>query len=192
MEFFYKIKNFWKKYDFEIIIGLSLVVILIMIFIRLGKKGTWQDKIFLPGKHGRKNKEVFTDTTAETPKPSTDSKGETECRRALEEIFGKNFKKDRPDFLRNPVTANGEKGYNLELDCYNSELKIACEYQGVQHYKYTPYFHRTKEAFQNQKYKDYIKRDLCRKNGIFLIEVPYTVKIEDIKKFLVEQMKAKI
>jgi hypothetical protein len=80
---------------------------------------------------------------------------------------------------------------NLELDCYNEELKIAVEYNGIQHYKYIPFFHKNKEAFQNQKYRDYMKREICEKNGIKLIEVPNTVKIENIESYLREKLKMK-
>jgi hypothetical protein len=67
-------------------------------------------------------------------------------------------------------------------------LKLACEYNGAQHYKYIPYFHKTKDSFHNQKYRDYMKRDLCNKNGITLIEVPYTVKIEHIENYIIDKL----
>ena len=113
-----------------------------------------------------------------------DSRGEIECRRVLEKIFKRPFNKIRPNFLNNPVT---DGNYNLELDCYNDDLKIAVEYSGRQHYEYTPYFHKNKEAFYNQKYRDELKKRMCKDNGIILIEVPYTVKIENIEQFLVNK-----
>lgn len=112
-----------------------------------------------------------------------ESEGEKECRRVLENMFSKPFPKARPDFLNNSVTSS-----NLELDCYNEEMKLAVEYQGVQHYKYVPYFHPNKEAFMNQKYRDEMKRALCRQNGITLIEVPYTVPVEEIESYLRSQL----
>ena len=39
--------------------------------------------------------------------------------------------------------------------------------------------------FQTQKYRDEIKRMLCVKNGINLIEIPYTVKLRDMETFLI-------
>ena len=30
----------------------------------------------------------------------------------------------------------------MELDMYNKEIGVACEYNGKQHYEYVPYFHR--------------------------------------------------
>jgi len=106
-----------------------------------------------------------------------DSRGELACRRYLETKFKVAFPKQRPDFLRNPIT-----NQQLELDCYNPSLRLAVEYQGEQHYKYIPHFHSTRDSFLNQKYRDEIKRDLCEKNNITLIEVPYTVT--DIASFL--------
>jgi hypothetical protein len=106
-----------------------------------------------------------------------DSSGELACRRHLETKFKASFPKQRPDFLRNPIT-----NQQLELDCYNSSMRLAVEYQGEQHYKYIPHFHPTRDSFLNQKYRDEIKRDLCQKNNIILIEVPHSVI--DIAAFL--------
>jgi len=63
------------------------------------------------------------------------------------------------------------------------------EYNCIQHYKYVPFFHKTKDSFYNQKYRDDMKRRLCRENGITLIEVPYTVKFEHIRGFLIAELK---
>jgi len=175
-----KIREVWKSHGFEITLGLAVVFILVMSLLRRGKKGTWNTSIAQP---------------LSSPKTqsgnSRDSKGEVECRRVLEQMFRKPFHKARPDFLRNPVTSDQRSDNNLELDCYNPELRLAVEYNGIQHYKYVPYFHKSRDAFQNQKYRDHMKRDLCEKNGITLIEVPYTVKVPDIHAFLVAKLSPK-
>ena len=105
------------------------------------------------------------------------SKGENECRRILEEITGMKFYKVRPDFMKNPVT-----GVFLELDCYNDDLKLAVEYNGAQHDKYNKFMHQG-------SIRDYIKKTLCKENNVYLIVVPHTIKIKDLKKFLIEQLK---
>lgn len=163
--------------SFEVAILLSICVIVIFSIYRkiTGENGSWASKIFFNNNQKKEKK-----------KAPADSKGETECRRVLETLFEKPFPKIRPDMLRNPIT-EGEN--NLELDCYNDDLKLAVEYNGIQHYKYVPYFHKTKDSFHNQKYRDYVKRDLCKKNGIVLIEVPYTVKVEDIDGYLKRELK---
>lgn len=104
-----------------------------------------------------------------------ESKGEKICRKHLEKRMSTKFNKERPDFLKNPITNN-----NLELDCYSPELKLALEYNGKQHYEFSPIFHKTKTDFYNQKYRDEIKKRLCYENGIDLIEVPYSVTHERI------------
>ena len=38
-------------------------------------------------------------------------------------------------------------------------------------------FHKNKEHFLNQKYRDELKNMICKQNRILLIRVPYTIKI---------------
>ena len=115
-----------------------------------------------------------------------DSKGELICRRYLEERFRKKFDKERPKYMFNSVT-----GKPLEFDCFNKELLIACEYNGRQHYEYTPYFHKSRADFQNQMYRDKMKRDICLKLGINLIEVPYNIKHEEIPNYIEKELRKK-
>ena len=107
------------------------------------------------------------------------SKGELMCKAILEELFNKPFISIRPDWLKNPIGT-----HNLELDCYNKELGLAVEYSGIQHFEYTPRFHKNKECLKTQQYRDYIKKQACEKNGVTLIVVPYTVKHSKIKEYL--------
>ncbi len=168
----------WKTYGFEIVVITSLVFILFTGFIYWikGKKGSWTPF----------NTKFNINDNKINKFPLRESKGEIECKRVLEKIFKKSFPKDRPNFLRNPVTGGN---FNLELDCYNKDLKLAVEYSGKQHYVYTPYFHKNKESFTNQKYRDYMKKTMCKDNGIILIEVPYTVEIKDIESFILKELR---
>lgn len=114
------------------------------------------------------------------PKPPKKcSNGERICREVLEEMYGKPFDCVRPDFLKNPET-----GRNLELDCYNDELKIALEYNGIQHYKWPNFTGQTKEQFISQLRRDKYKADICEKHGIYLIRVPYNVSHNGIKDYI--------
>jgi len=105
------------------------------------------------------------------------SKGELACKIYVEKLFGKSFEKIRPEILKNKVT-----GQNLEIDLYNDELKLGIEYNGLQHYKYCPGIHKNYEHFQTQKYRDEMKKMMCKEAGITLIEVPYNEK--DIPSYL--------
>ena len=107
------------------------------------------------------------------------SKGEAECCYALEKIFRRPFTTVRPKFLKNPET-----GRNLELDCYNAELKVAVEYNGTQHYEWPNFLNQTKAVWKAQIRRDILKRELCDKESIYLITVPDTVRLHDIEDFI--------
>lgn len=108
------------------------------------------------------------------------SRGEEVCQRVAEAFFGVPFRKCRPDFLRNPVTQE-----RLELDLYNDELRLAIEFHGQQHYFFSKFYHtNSKDKFQNQQYRDFLKRDLCRQHRIHLIVVPFSMHEDDIPPFL--------
>lgn len=190
-----KIRELWDNYGFEIIIVLCVIfLILFGIFNKIsGNKGTFSSRKnilhSIPGATKASATVMEHDMrrgspTGESPRGPRESKGETECRRVLELLFNRPFTSQRPDFLRNPVTGGN---FNLELDCYNAGMKLAAEYNGVQHYKYSPYFHKSNEHFMNQKYRDDMKRRICKEHGVTLIEVPYTVKLHDIKNFIVKE-----
>jgi hypothetical protein len=111
---------------------------------------------------------------------------ENECRSFLEETFQVPFPTIRPDFLKRPTTKR-----NLELDCYNSDLKLALEYQGSQHRVYLPLFHKFDEAnFHDQLEKDAWKAQRCKELGIDLIIVPDTIPRSELRAFLTAELRA--
>lgn len=103
--------------------------------------------------------------------------------KTITHLLGKPFEKCRPDWLINPISE-----YPMELDGYNEELKIAVEYNGKQHYEFSNFFHSTLDKFNAQLSRDNLKRQLCKEHDIFLIEVPYTVEIKDIAKFISDKL----
>lgn len=182
---------FYNEYGFKILVyGAIFIIAIIFVYNRLySQRGSFVDysNYMLDLFNKPVGLPTYTDDDDDDANRGatrrTTSRGEIECKRSIENITGKPFEKRRPSFLRNHIT-----DANLELDCYNEELKLAVEYNGEQHYKFVPYFHRTRDAFYNTKYRDDIKRQLCAKNGIRLIVVPYTVDIDDITNFLSQQL----
>lgn len=173
--------SFCKNYTYELLLLFCVVFLLALALYQkvTGKKGTWADKyIYIPNQFSSQN------TRNQKKSKPFESKGEKECKRVLERYFSRPFPKARPSYMNNSVT-----NFNLELDCYCRELGLAVEYNGKQHYQYIPYFHRNKDAFRCQQYRDVMKRDLCKKNNICLIEVPYTVKNDDIERYLIQKLK---
>ena len=62
------------------------------------------------------------------------------------------------------------------LDIYIPSLNLGIEYQGIQHYESVDFFGGEK-ALIHRKELDQRKRILCEKNGIKLLEWPYTDEI---------------
>ncbi len=179
---------FWKRWRVPLVIAFFLLTVLVAWLVR-EKQGTWNTYVLVPKPAVVKRVRFADEQPSAPPAPQgADSKGEIECREALRRMFRRPFHKARPDFLRNDVT--GGK-FNLELDCYDEELKIAVEYQGRQHYEYVPYWHRTKAEFMNQKYRDEIKRMKCKEAKVILVEVPYKVKHADIETYLRKEFAAR-
>ena len=119
------------------------------------------------------------DKNVKKSKPKIKGKYENKCREVFENIFKTEFSKIRPSFLRNNKT-----GKNMELDGYNSDLKLAFEYQGQQHYNFSPYFHKTEEKFAEQVYRDKLKKELCEKNEIKLVEIPFNIEYDDLENYI--------
>ena len=120
----------------------------------------------------------------DAPSQRFESKGETLCRAALEKRYGVPFINIRPEWLKNPETNRC-----LELDCYNEKLKIAVEYNGIQHYVWPNGFtHQTYEDFVKQMYRDKIKQELCHEHGIHLIVVPYNVPPHLIESYILSKL----
>lgn len=125
----------------------------------------------------------FKNLKMDTCNLNGDSKGENYCRSVLEKLFNRPFPKVRPDFLNNPET-----GKNLEIDCYNEELKLGLEYNGIQHYCWPNFTKQTKEEFIQQRRRDLYKIEQCNKLGIYLIPVPYNVPYNLIPQFIINYL----
>ncbi len=108
------------------------------------------------------------------------------CRAFFEVIFRKEFKKSCPSWL---VT---EDGYQMHLDGYNKELKIAFEYQGEQHYRFIKYFHKTEKRFRYQQRLDERKKFLCKEKGVILILIGFNLKSGRLHKVRFDEMEEEI
>jgi len=105
---------------------------------------------------------------------------ESICRKFFETIFSSKFRKIRPQWLM------GDHGVPLELDGYCSDLKLAFEYQGRQHYEYIPLYHKYRSLSELKK-MDSRKRKICKERKITLIEIPYTVKYEVMGDYIIRK-----
>lgn len=160
-----------------IYIILSLLFLVVIIFYKLLIQ-TQEDDSPTPENFNVDKKKIYS--------------GERLSCAALREITGGEVLENyRPDFLKNPETKR-----NLELDCYSPSEAFATEFQGEQHYRYPNKFHKTLEEFEKQLHRDVIKQEMCKKEGVKLIYIPFNIvegvkpgkKLEIIKAHIIEKM----
>ena len=109
---------------------------------------------------------------------------EQDCRAFLERTFGVSFPCVRPDFLKRAATKR-----NLELDCYNADLRLAVEYMGPQHRVYLPLLHKFDRAhFDAQQERDAWKANRCRELGIDLIVVSDEIPRSQLESYLKSEL----
>lgn len=177
-EYVIDFENWYKKEAFEYLVGISLLALIILYFMNDRRCGTYSQR-------------YLSYSTAVGPKlpyhekERKESKPEAITRNVLQRVFKKPFISIRPRFLYNPVT-----GKNLEIDCYNHDLRLGVEYNGRQHEEFVPHFHRYKGNFRQQRYRDEMKKLLCEKNGITLISIPSYIPYDKIENYLINQLNA--
>jgi hypothetical protein len=165
-----------KKWIFLIVI----IVILLILIIISWKRPNITTEIEEPHKRVPKyRRKTNTTKSSGSKKKSTRSSKEDICREILERKYNAKFPTKRPNFLKNPSS-----GRNLELDGFNEDLKLAFEYNGEQHYKFPNTFHKTEEEFNNQVKRDKFKAKKCKELGIHLIEIPYTIGVDQLENFI--------
>ena len=77
---------------------------------------------------------------------------------------------------------------NVRVDFYLPDHNTIVEFNGIQHYKYTPFFHRNEDDFNRQKERDYRLKKYCNEKQISLIIVKYN-QIDKIDKILDRELK---
>ncbi len=104
---------------------------------------------------------------------------EQKCRSILEKLSQQNFPATKKVF-----------GNGYELDMYNTELKLAFEFDGIQHYIFIPYWHKTVDRFEEQQKRDRKKDALCIEYGIALERIHYKIAKDDavLESFIREKL----
>lgn len=68
-----------------------------------------------------------------------------------------------------PGSRDPSKKSVLFLDFFIPNVKVGVEVHGIQHYVYSPFFHKTVAGFYESIYRDKIKKEWCDINNIELI-----------------------
>lgn len=72
------------------------------------------------------------------------------------------------------------------LDGYSEELRLAFEYNGAQHYRYVPHFHRGGPQDLEQQGRDRAVEAACVESRAAPIVTPYTVA--DLERFIRKEL----
>lgn len=81
-----------------------------------------------------------------------------------------------------------KSGY-AQCDFYLPDYNTIIEYNGEQHYKYSPHFHTGGIIdFNRQKERDKYIRTYCIENNINLIEISYKLSLDKVEKLLADRL----
>lgn len=104
-----------------------------------------------------------------------------------EEIITKTILKHYKEYgviaQHRPLWLKSSYGGQMSYDIYISELKIAIEYQGEQHFKPVEYF-GGEESFKKVQIRDKEKRKLSKEKGVKLVYINYW---EDVTESMVKE-----
>jgi hypothetical protein len=115
-------------------------------------------------------RECFPDYKWDSEKFGNNLKRQRQVFEIAKEIFGEN----NVIWNYTSLSLRFEKSKRpIQLDVFIPLHNLAIEYQGIQHYKPISFFGGEKRLKIRQNL-DSEKREVCLKNGIILIEVPYT------------------
>ncbi len=81
-----------------------------------------------------------------------------------------------------------DRGNAMELDGYNSEISIAFEHNGQQHYELDGYFMTHPDQLKSRLADDADKVRLCMKHGIALIVIPFYVPLKEIQAYILREL----
>lgn len=86
-------------------------------------------------------------------------------------------------FARNSNTMYVDFYIEIGDKCY------VIEYNGMQHYKFSNFFHKTQEEFEAQCRRDKLLKKYCQLNDITFIELKYTLSLDKIENILKQMFK---
>jgi hypothetical protein len=107
--------------------------------------------------------------------------GEEICRAFFEQLFDQKFPRKSPHWLLN---SNGNR---MELDGYCSDLKLAFEHHGEQHYTTKGFYIKSQDKLKERQQADAEKCAICERRGVILIEIPEVptrTKIDELRDYI--------
>jgi len=113
-------------------------------------------------------------------------KAEIQLTKIIERVYGT----DDVFTSVHPIWALTDKDVLYEFDIYIKSKNLFVEYNGIQHYKYTNFFQKTKKVFKEQKRRDKNKYKLAKQNGFSVMIFKYDEPI--FKSYVVNKIEGYI
>lgn len=124
---------------------------------------------------GLNGKQYHLDLKKYSVQKSTSSSFHKKARELIAELFnGYNTYEE----IKLPGTVDPAKKSALYLDFFIPNATMAIEVHGEQHFKYVPFFHKTKAGFLQHKVRDQRKAQWCELNNITLVELKWDESVE--------------
>lgn len=103
------------------------------------------------------------------------------CRRLLkiskgERLIEKILIENNINYIREYSLRNCKQRLDFFLPDYN----VGIEFNGLQHYKYIEFFHKSVDGFKKYQERDKKKQEYCKEHNIELIVIPYYYTKEDV------------
>lgn len=89
-----------------------------------------------------------------------------------EKKISKYLNKNNIQYIPQMYFSNWKIGIHY-FDFYIPEFNLVLEFNGIQHYSFNKYFHKTVEFFEQQKLKDKTKKEEAIKNGFNYVSINY-------------------
>ena len=107
---------------------------------------------------------------------------EEKVRTAFEQLTYKKFPKSRPKWLATQGSGR------LELDGFNSDLALAFEYNGIQHYRKMPFLQPTDESLRKSQERDELKKIRCQEQNVALLVITYKDDLLNLKQLIQDRL----
>ena len=120
-----------------------------------------------------------------SPRDFLSGSGCPKCSESKGERIIRNWLEKHKFYYERQCRLPGLKHY--PYDFYLPKFNLLIEYNGEQHYKELPFFHRKQGSFENQLMRDSIKKDYAEKEGYELLVIPFWEQ-NNIEKILLEKL----
>jgi hypothetical protein len=97
------------------------------------------------------------------------------------------LRKNKIKFVHQKKFEKCKLHYQLRFDFFLPQEDYLIEYNGAQHYRFKPHWHKTIEKFIIHKKRDKAKIKFAKENGYKLIVIPYTIK--NIENYLSKKLR---